>query len=80
MATQNFQNPPFDLSKRNLVSYGSPRFKEIIKNLIHEFSKTNPMYYCTKHHSIETRNTSKQQRHDNCTFLTKAETIGNVEN
>ena len=38
------------------------------------------MYYCTDHHTIETRNTSKQNKHENCTFLTKADMTGNFEN
>lgn len=73
-----FTNPSFVLSERSLISKGHARFNVIISNLIKEFSKTNPTYYCTKHHSLETRNTSKQQRHQGCDFLTRAEVIGKL--
>lgn len=75
-----YTNPSLDVTKRSLISPGTPRYEEIINAVISEFNKKTNMYYCATCHSIETRSSipshqnPKPKQHQ---IFTKGDVIGN---
>ena len=78
MSISTYTNPLEEVSQRSFIptTHTTPRFKEIIDNVIIEFSKKTSQYYCPTFHSIETRNSEKHLVHKNCTHYTKSDIIG----
>ena len=76
MASPTYINPPLELTQRTIIPQENARFTEIIDVLTIEFNKKTIMYYCSKFHSIETRNSASHPTHDGCKHFTKGDIIG----
>jgi len=72
-------NPTEDTDLRDYYTPGSAQYNAML-NLLHtDASKAQSIYYCGKHHSIETPKTVESHK-QNCPIYTRGMILGNLSN
>ncbi len=72
-----FQNPHEDITKRDFYAFGTNNFDLMINVLHNELVKSQRLYYCSLHHSIETYSTYEiHKNNSSCKIFTKGQLLG----
>jgi len=72
-----FENPPEDINKRDFYGKNTPRFDVMMGILHNDLTKTQRVYYCGFHHSIETVSTYKNHKDNEiCKVYTRGQILG----
>ena len=79
MQENKFENPHEDVAKRDSYAIGTTRYDLMISVLHNELVKSQRLYYCSSHHSIETASTYEiHKSNPSCRIYTKGQLLGRV--
>lgn len=75
---EEYRNPRRLLDERPWIAPSDDRYQEISELLFDEFLDADLIYYCSRHHSIETKYTERKHKQFNCLVYTRGAVLSKI--